>query len=131
MSRTQRPMHVLWQEPYKATGTITEGDLVKRGTNSNEAIRCTAQGELSVGVAMEDAASGEWYAVCRLGRYKVRDDGGDADNGDPITPGTTLKYYADVAASGDYVLGYVNGDDGAAIGDTLYVDINGLSPSIF
>ena len=126
MPQTQRGVEVKISRPYLVDEAIVQYSLVVTGVDAAHIKKPTAQGVRALGVAMQEAtAAGQSIDVCVVGWIYVIDEAGTLNGGDPITTGSGAGAYhkAMLAATGDYVAGYVEGDDAAAAADLVLARI--------
>lgn len=117
--------HMANLRSYSADGSISAGQVVKIGSNDGSVTVADTDGEKSVGLAIEDAASGEEVTVARTGTKVLGTSGsGGISKGDAVAVHTgTNNGELDTSASGDATVGVALADD-AGSQDDVKIEID-------
>ena len=109
-----------------ANGAVVKyGQVIQDPADSTKAKVPAGQGVASIGIAMENAADGEEFAIADEGTYYLIDKAGSLNNGDPVTTAGTDNFHkGEIAQSADYVNAVVLGPDAQAADDLVLVEIN-------
>lgn len=118
-------------DTYLAENDILQGQVVKQGTGENEVTPSDTDGEVVIGVALYDAASGDTVAVARdANAARLTSGTGSISADDPIASHGATGEEGEVATAvaGDFVLGTAkDADEGD--GDDVIAEIDPVAGS--